>query len=392
MLKKRLLSALLCLCMLVGMLPTITPTASALTATSDASGPESIAQLRTRFPNGEYWNHVGADNYNNPHGYNPLHLPCNHHNSYCGFYPNQCECNSFDNAIQCMGFAYRLAYGYYRTSVRNWSSEDNNGLETLKAGDVVDFGWSGYGNNRVYGHTIWITSVQGDTITYADCNYGYTCLIRWIDSPSNKYNVITGNYTIHHAPYAATGGSAQPTAQNIGEDFYAYIHNTYSGHALENHSNNVQLAAADNYDPRQIWHFIHLGYNQYKIINMYDGRCLDTNGTSVQVLPFVGNANQLWQICGTDSHSNSTLYYLAPPGYGTNNTNHTSVLDVAYGNDDYVPTGRDVQLSKNWYGGSGSSFINDGPFHKAQTFQIIKISQDDIRLGSNRSCEYSDIL
>lgn len=112
---------------------------------------------------------------------------------------------------------------------------------------------------------------------------------------------------------------------------------------------------------------------------MYDGRCLDTNGTSVRVLSFTGDEKQLWQICGTDSHSNSTLYYLAPPGYGTNNTNHTSVLDVAYGNDDYVPTGRDVQLSKNWYGGSGSSFINDGPFHKAQTFQIIKISQDDIK-------------
>lgn len=172
----------------------------------------------------------------------------------------------------------------------------------------------------------------------------------------------------------------EPTAsaQNIGDDFYAYIRNTHSGLALENHSNNVQLATVDDYDPRQIWHFTHLGFNQYKVINMYDGRCLDTDGTSVRVMSYTGASKQLWQVCAAEDYSTYTLYYIAPPEYGESNVNHTKVLDVAYGNDAYVPAGRDVQLSQNWFGGSGDSFVNGGPFHKAQTFQIIKISQEDV--------------
>lgn len=165
--KRRFLSVVLCLCMAAGMLPAITTTALAVTATSDASGSETMAQLQARFPDGQYWNHVGADNWNNPHGYNPLGQPCNHHFTSCYIFENGCECNFFDGAIQCMGFARRLGYGYYRSYVSTWSHEDNGNLGELKAGDVVDFGWYYSGGTKHYGHTIWITSVQGDTITYA---------------------------------------------------------------------------------------------------------------------------------------------------------------------------------------------------------------------------------
>lgn len=336
MLKKRILSVILCLCMVVGMLPAITPTASAA---------------------------------NNP------------------FDNNKWQTVTYEGqertTVTCVWYAWQQAYDNlgieipWRGYARDWfSNAQNCGYQTgtePRAGAIA--WWAATADNFGWGHVAYVTAASDNSITY---NEGGS-----VNSRADSLGIFNGHtlpdgYTTHW-PDGYIYLQPAATAQNIGEDFYAYIHNTYSGHALENHSNNVQLAAADNYDPRQIWHFIHLGYNQYKVINMYDGRCLDTNGTSVQVLPFVWNANQLWQICGTDSHSNSTLYYLAPPGYGTNNTNHTSVLDVAYGNDDYVPTGRDVQLSKNWYGGSGSSFINDGPFHKAQTFQIIKISQDDIK-------------
>lgn len=370
MLKKRLLSALLCLCMVAGMLPTMSlPAQAAGTGIIDR-----INSFRTRYPHGYYWNHYGTSV--NEYGVTDAPCPFSRaaHNEWSNIYQ---YCNSYAGAYQCMGFAFKFVcelFGVNRSALIY-----NDDPANVQVGDYVRFA------NSEGGHSFVVIERNGNTVTLVECNFGSAdstnCQIRWgrqLDITGENYNMRFSHS--YHAPnYDEINGSPLATAQNIGEDFYAYIHNTYSGHALENHSNNVQLAAANNYDPRQIWHFIHLGYNQYKIINMYDGRCLDTNGTSVRVLSFTGDEKQLWQICGTDSHSNSTLYYLAPPGYGTNNTNHTSVLDVAYGNDDYVPTGRDVQLSKNWYGGSGSSFINDGPFHKAQTFQIIKISQDDIK-------------
>lgn len=374
--RKRILSVLLCLCMVLGVLPIATITALAVSATPDASGPETIAQLQARFPAGKYWNHVGTDNWNNPHGYNPLNLPCNHHGN-CGFYPDQCECNSFDGAIQCMGFAYRLGYGYYRTSVRNWSQEDNGDLNSLKAGDVVDFGWSGYGINRIYGHTIWITNVQGNTITYADCNSGNTCIIRW-NVTDNKYSVITGNYTIHHAPYAATGSSSTPsqptyyaTTQNLGEDFYAYIYNPQSGCNVANYNGNAQTAAANSSDLRQIWHFVRKDETSYNIINMYDGNCLDawnfgtTNGTNIQVIPLdkdhPENTAQRWRCYGLN---NAGPYYISPFYF----TYHDLVMDVNYGS---TAPGANIQLYENWYKGHNE-------FVGSQTFQVKKISDSSL--------------
>lgn len=125
---------------------------------------------------------------------------------------------------------------------------------------------------------------------------------------------------------------------------------------------------------RQIWHFIHQGYDQYKIVNMYDGRCLDTNGTDVQVLPPALTSGQLWKMCAKDSYSPSTLYYIVPPPALA--PNHETALDVDHGDDDDVPAGRNVHLFINQYGGSGSHFVNGGPFHEAQTFQIIAINDN----------------
>ena len=42
-------------------------------------------------------------------------------------------------------------------------------LDQLKAGDAIR-----YKNN---GHSIWVTAVNGDTITYADCNSDRQCKI-----------------------------------------------------------------------------------------------------------------------------------------------------------------------------------------------------------------------
>ncbi|MDO5541512.1 MAG: Ig-like domain-containing protein [Eubacteriales bacterium] len=48
-------------------------------------------------------------------------------------------------------------------------------INDLKAGDIVRYHPTGYNND----HSIWITAVSGDNVTYADCNVSGPCKIRW---------------------------------------------------------------------------------------------------------------------------------------------------------------------------------------------------------------------
>ena len=277
-----------------------------------------------------------------------------------------------------MGFARRLGYGYYRTYVTNWTKTQDSGLDSLKAGDVIDYDWYTYWDSNdncwktAYGHTVWITSVQGNNITYADCNYGYTCRIRWdVDGKKNMLNSTTSgkHYTIYHAPYAAVDTPAHYAyTQDLGADFYAYITNPQSGCNLENRGNNVQLANVNRSDPRQLWHFTRQDETSYKIINMYDGRCLDTDGasasSSVWVLPYNGNELQKWRFYGT---SNAGPFYVAPYRH---NSDHAYVLDVANAN---FTAGANIQLCANWY-------KENGYFGQpAQIFQVNKVSEDEVK-------------
>ena len=130
-----------------------------------------LDRLKDKFPMGKYWNHCGRSN--DPDRWTME--PCTHHGyqgSGCGVYPDQCNCNSFHDSIQCFGFAYKLADDYFGSTPDEWNDriwwDSTNGI---KAGDIFR-----YKNNR---HTIWITGVDGDTVTYADCNYDGTCVIRW---------------------------------------------------------------------------------------------------------------------------------------------------------------------------------------------------------------------
>lgn len=156
--------------------------------TAEASG-MTIDQLKNKFPSGAYWNHAGSSS-NNPDGY--TNTPCTHHGN-CSKggtdYSGSCGCNSFDSSIQCMGFAHKLAYDAYGSSPRTWSTSSN--LNNLKAGDVIR-----YKNN---GHSIFVTAVNGDTITYADCNSDNHCKIMW-DKTISK-SVVSATLTrVYSAP------------------------------------------------------------------------------------------------------------------------------------------------------------------------------------------------
>ncbi len=153
--------------------------------TASASG-MTLAQLKAKYPAGKYWNGGNADSCTSS--------PCTHHANGCTW-TGSCGCNSFKGlASQCMGFAFQLAYlvyggnPYYDFS-KNY---DVSALNTLKSGDIVR-----YENN---GHSIFVTAVNGDTVTFADCNAGNTCIIRWNATISKSTLRSTFTY-VATAPY-----------------------------------------------------------------------------------------------------------------------------------------------------------------------------------------------
>ena len=144
------------------------------------SGGMSLAQLRNKFPAGKYWNHAGnpgsGSAQNNQDGYTST--PCPKHGNVGS---SSQTCNGFapggtQLSWQCMGYAEKLGYdatGYNpRNNSNGWStSTSSSALDNLKAGDIVR-----YKNN---GHSIYVTAVNGDTVTYTDCNSDGHCIIRW---------------------------------------------------------------------------------------------------------------------------------------------------------------------------------------------------------------------
>lgn len=148
---------------------------------------QKITQLQSKFPHGKYWNHVGSS-VNNPNGYTST--PCAKHGS-CS-YTGSCGCNSFNGqSIQCFGFAEKLAYDIFGTNPsRTWKKSGS--ISSVSKGDIIR-----YKNNS---HSIFVTNVSGNTITYADCNSDGHCVIRW-NQKINKSDVWGLNYVWHANNY-----------------------------------------------------------------------------------------------------------------------------------------------------------------------------------------------
>ena len=85
-------------------------------------------------------------------------------------YPSGSTWNSSykNKAWQCHGFACLLGDALTGTDPYTWATRSN--LNNLKAGDIVRF-------NRP--HSIMITAVNGDTVTYVDCNWVGKNKVQW---------------------------------------------------------------------------------------------------------------------------------------------------------------------------------------------------------------------
>lgn len=171
-----------------------------LDGTTPAPDPEpgkllTLANLKNKFPHGKYWNHVGMSG-NNPDGYT---------NTPCPTHANESTCNAFElNGVkyswQCMGFAEKCGYDFTGSNPRVngvWTtSEVSSSLNNLKAGDIVRF------YNNGYRHSILVTGVTGETVTYGDCNAtGKNCQIRW-DATISKETLRSQFIHLRRAPFA----------------------------------------------------------------------------------------------------------------------------------------------------------------------------------------------
>lgn len=245
----------------------------------------TLAQLRQKFPAGKYWNGGNSDSYTSS--------PCTHH--YNCNYNGSCGCNSFKGlSIQCMGYAEKLGYdatGYNpRNNANGWyTNYSSSAIDSLKPGDIVR-----YLNN---GHSIYVTAVNGNTVTYTDCNHGNTCIIRW-DVTISKSELKSSFTYVRQAPFAMIEGVG------LGSNFYAYIINTAAWKHLTNDGSNVSLRSEVKGNLNQIWYFELNNDGSYSIRCAADKKSLDVddfgreNGTNVKVMPYSGNDAQKWYITG----------------------------------------------------------------------------------------------
>ena len=129
--------------------------------------------------------------------------------------------DTFDGGKQCWGFARLIAYRVFDEHASNWSKSTD--INSVKRGDIVQ-----YGNTSGAGHTIFVTDVSGNTITFVDCNGNgnysggtkvRSCGIKW-DNTITKGNAMFGKYSFSYilSSPGANNGSSEDTSISYGFD------------------------------------------------------------------------------------------------------------------------------------------------------------------------------
>lgn len=209
-------------------------------------------------------------------------------NSLRSQYPNYSTWyGSFDGGSQCYGFARLVGYNVFGSYPSSWSRVYS--ISNVKKGDILQ-----YGNTSGNGHTVFVTNVSGDTITFVDCNgngnysgssYVRSCGIKW-DNTINKYSNMFGKYGFSYL--LSSPDLTNPVDKltdnyvDIGTDFYASITHIASWNHLTVESNdNVDICSDTNFD-NQYWKFYRQYDGSYKIVSAKNDKCLDVAGGSSQ--------------------------------------------------------------------------------------------------------------
>lgn len=191
----------------------------------------NLEAIVKKFPNGKYWNNVGKSK-NNPDGVTST--PCRSH-SNCSW-NKSCDCNNFDNAIQCMGYAHKIAYEITGVKPRNnFTKSTTLKASSLRVGDIIRYRWNG--------HSLCVTGVKGSKISFTDCNWVGKCQIRW---GVMDISDITGfSYVLH-----LNGNNRKNT------DLYFY-----ENKANGNKKDESTVVDISKNDPHEDWKMINANLN-----------------------------------------------------------------------------------------------------------------------------------
>ena len=177
---KKIVSCLLLLALLV-------TAAAAAEAEQPQQTQPALRDLQNTFPQGAYWNHLAQEG----HGYeNYAHYgdECGDvENTYtwtrCAVHggtavPGEYDCNCFNGAQQCCGFAQKLAYTVYGGSCLDWQQYGlSEALSVVKPGDVIHY--YGGGANARWGHWVFVIGCSDAGVTVGECNWSDLCQITW---------------------------------------------------------------------------------------------------------------------------------------------------------------------------------------------------------------------
>ena len=94
---------------------------------------ERLALLRVKFPHGKYWNHLHTGNDKGDPDV-ATDTPCCSRSSSYQVVGEYC-CNTFDGAMQCMGFAYKMFYDLH--GVYGSMQTKRYDVENIQVGDYV---------------------------------------------------------------------------------------------------------------------------------------------------------------------------------------------------------------------------------------------------------------
>ena len=130
-----------------------------------------------RFPDKSYWNHKGITKYDEN---TCTKKPCSHKPEQV---KGECYCSETmingNKAIQCYGFAFKLAKDIWGTKEFHTYNVDANYEPQI--GDNVRLSIPVDNiSNKTQQHSIFITGISGNNITFAECNGELEdCQIRW---------------------------------------------------------------------------------------------------------------------------------------------------------------------------------------------------------------------
>ena len=148
---------------------------------------EKLAELRVKFPDGKYWNHIGGEN--NPDGWTDTPCPSGQNDgdhTHATYLPGECDCNNFNNAIQCMGFAFKIGNELFGSNVRYWQKFYD--FDQVKIGDYIRYG----------GHSVIVIGKDDTGVNVVECNFDHQCGIRWDRFiPRNTLESQNAEYRTH---------------------------------------------------------------------------------------------------------------------------------------------------------------------------------------------------